>query len=131
MILESKKLNKIKIKMSFSYQFATLDEAFNPHPILTQEQQNEIEKEAEKKREEQRKEYEKKYPPPPPPTPEEVEAREKAWDEFIKDSRRTINFTTWCYNVRIGKMCYETFPCKHVCNGKLKGANTFTIYYVY
>lgn len=107
--------------MSFSSQFATLDEAFNPHPILTKELRNGIEQEAKKQREEQRKEYEKKYPPPPPPTPEQV-----AEDKRIRDKifTGTIDFGNNFFGKKftIGTLCLTSFPCKHSCNGKLQSA---------
>ncbi len=62
---------------------------------------------------------EPKPPAPPPPTPEQIADAKKKSEELLKAFRAVICFGD---NIKIGNMCYETFPCQHNCNGQLKGA---------
>jgi hypothetical protein len=58
-------------------------------------------------------------PEPPPPTPEQIEDAKQKSKKFAKAISAVINFGD---SIKIGALCYETFPCQHKCNGKLQGA---------
>jgi len=65
--------------------------------------------------------YLKKLTPPalPPLTPKQIEDAKTQSKKFAKVFSAVINFGD---SIEIGALCYETFPCKHKCNGKLQGA---------
>lgn len=60
-----------------------------------------------------------KLPAPPPSTPEQIAEAKKQKEEMSKRLGEIINFDD---NIKIGKRCYESFPCQHLCNGQLLGA---------
>jgi len=56
-------------------------------------------------------------PVAPPPTPEQIDDAKKESEEFAKAFTSVVNFGD---NIKIGNMCYQTFPCQHKCNGQMQ-----------